>query len=187
MGYLKYLRNLWKNPQQNARYRELLLKARREPVTIKLERPTNLARARSLGYKPKQGVIVVRQRVTRGGRMRPDIKGGRRSAHAHQKKVVKKTYQQVAEERVQRKYKNCEVLNSYKILEDGKYFWYEVILIDRLHPAVLADKQLSRVAKQRGRVFRGVTSAGRKARGLRKKGMGSEKNRPSLRAKLRRH
>ena len=32
-------------------------------------------RARSLGYKPKQGVIIVRQRVIRGGRMRPDIKG----------------------------------------------------------------------------------------------------------------
>ncbi len=187
MGYLAYVKKLWQHPKENEHYRELLLAARREPVTVRLERPTNIARARSLGYKPKQGVIVVRQRLLRGGRMRPDIKGGRRSAHARQSKIVKKNYQQIAEERVAAKYKNCEVLNSYKILEDGKHLWYEVILVDRLHPAVLADKNLKGVAKQQNRTFRGLTSAGRKARGLRKKGQGSEKNRPSLRAKKRLH
>ena len=189
MGYLKYLRDLWKNPQKNNPdgYRELLLKARREQVTVRLHRPTNIARARTLGYKPKQGVIVVRQRVIRGGRMRADIKGGRRSAHSHQSKIVKKNYQQVAEERVAVKYKNCEVLNSYKVIEDGKNLWYEVILVDREHPAVKADKNLYGIAKQKGRAQRGLTSAGRKARGLRKKGQGAEKIRPSLRANKRTH
>ncbi len=189
MGYLKYLRDLWKKPQKNnpEGYRALLLKVRREPSTLRIERPTNISRARSLGYKPKQGVIIVRQRLLRGGRMRPNITGGRRSAHAHQSKIVKKNYQQVAEERAQAKYKNCEVLNSYKLIEDGKYFWFEVILLDREHPAVKADKNLKGVAKQHGRAHRGLTSAGRKARGLRKKGKGSEKNRPSLRSKKRLH
>ncbi len=187
MGYLKYVRKLWQKPSENEHQRERLLKARHEPVTLRLERPTNIARARSLGYKPKQGVIVVRQRVNRGGRMRPDIKGGRRSAHAHQSKVVKKGYQQVAEERANAKYKNCEVLNSYKAFEDGKHLWYEIILIDREHPVVKADKNLRGVAKQKNRAGRGLTSAGRKSRGLRKKGQGSEKNRPSLSARKNLH
>ena len=76
-----------------------------------------------------------------------------------------------------------EVLNSYFLAKDGTYSWYEVILVDREHPAVKADKQLSGIAKQRGRVFRGLTSAGRKMRGLRWKGKGAEKVRPSANAR----
>lgn len=187
MGYLKYVRELWKKPAKNPAYRELLLKVRREPVTVRLERPTRIDRARSLGYRAKQGVIVVRQRVTRGGRMRPDIKGGRRSAHSSQRKVVQKSYQAVAEARAQFKFKNCEVLSSYKLLQDGKSAWFEIIMLDRESPVIKADKDLSGVAKQRNRTGRGITSSGRKSRGLMSKGVGAEKIRPSLRANLRRH
>jgi len=80
---------------------------------------------------------------------------------------------------------NLEVLNSYWVGEDGRYKWFEVILVDRSHPAILSDPQLSQIAKQRGRVYRGLTSAGRRARGLRRKGKGAEKIRPSLRANFR--
>jgi len=189
MGYLTYVKKLWQQPKKNMpdSFRELLLKMRREPVTVRLERPTNIARARSLGYKPKQGVVVIRQRVNRGGRMRPDIKGGRRTAHSGQNKVLKKNYQQVAEERAQVKHKNCEVLGSYKLAEDGHYAWYEIIMIDRMHPAVLADARYASIATQKGRSQRGLTSAGRKARGLRQRGSGAEKQRPSLRAHKRLH
>lgn len=175
MGYLKYVRALWKKPSEHPHQRELLLQLRREPVTVRLQRPTRIDRARSLGYKPKKGVLIVRQRLTRGGRMRPDIKGGRRTAHSTQRKTLKKNYQQVAEERVAVKHKNCEVLGSYHLLSDGKYAWYEVILIDRESPDVKADHRLKGVARQRGRAQRGLTSAGRKARGLRSKGKGAEK------------
>ncbi len=175
MGYLKYLRALWKRPSDQEHYRELLLKIRREPATVRLQRPTRIDRARSLGYKPKKGVLIVRQRLVRGGRKRPDIKGGRRSAHSSQRKTLRKNYQQIAEERVARQYTNCEVLGSYHLAADGRYVWYEVILLDRESPEVLADKRLAGVAKQRGRAYRGLTSAGRKARGLRRKGKGAEK------------
>lgn len=189
MGYLKYVKRLWQKPQKNLadRYRELLLKVRREPVTIRLDRPTRIDRARSIGYKPKNGVIVVRQRVIRGGKMNPDIKGGRRSAHSSQHKVNRKSYQRIAEERVATKYRNCEVLNSYKVIQDGKHFWFEVILLDRMNPEVLADARYGPVVKQRGRAFRGLTSAGRKTRGLRNRGLGTEKIRPSRRANKRLH
>jgi len=181
MGYLKYVRKLWEQPKVNMKdgYRELLLRVRREPVTMRIERPTNIARARSLGYKPKEGVLIIRQRVVMGSKQRPDIKGGRRTSHSHQDKNLIKNKQQIAEERVASKYLNCEVLNSYLVIKDGKNAWYEVIMIDRNHPAVLADKQLAGIAKQQGRAFRGLTSTGRKSRGLRAKGQGAEKVRPS--------
>lgn len=189
MGYLKYVKKLFQKPSEEATtvQRERLIAMRREPVTIRIERPTNIATARSLGYRPKQGVIVVRQRVLRGGRQRPDIKGGRRSAHSSQRKVVKKNYQQVAEERANKVYKNCEVMNSYKVAADGTYYWYEIIMVDRCHPVVLSDQQLAQVGTDRGRAFRGITSAGRRGRGLHKKGIGAEKIRPGLRANKRLH
>ncbi|MBR9702664.1 50S ribosomal protein L15e [Candidatus Woesearchaeota archaeon] len=189
MGYLKYVKKLFQKPSEEATavQRERLIAMRREPVTIRIERPTNIATARSLGYKAKQGLIIVRQRVIRGGRQRPDIKGGRRSAHSRQRKVVKKNYQQIAEERANKVFKNCEVMNSYKVAQDGTYYWYEIIMVDRYHPVVLNDKQLAQVATDKGRAFRGITSAGRKGRGLRKKGIGAEKIRPSLRSKKRLH
>ncbi len=45
--------------------------------------------------------------------------------------------------------------------------------------------KLKNIAKKKGRAFRGLTSAGRKSRGLRRKGKGAEKVRPSLRANKR--
>ncbi|RME53701.1 50S ribosomal protein L15e [Candidatus Woesearchaeota archaeon] len=183
MGLYQYLREAWKRPKEAIRsqYRERLIAWRREPVTVRITRPTRLDRARSLGYRAKQGIIVVRQRVGRGGRQRPTIRKGRRSAHFGRRKTLQKNYQAIAEERANKKFPNCEVLGSYWVADDGKNYWYEIILVDRSHPVVKKDKQLSGIAQQRGRAFRGLTSAGRKARGLRKKGTGSEKTRKKRR------
>jgi len=189
MGYLKYVREIWNKPtsESKAIQKTRLIGWRKQPVTIRIEHPTRPDRARSLGYKAKLGFVVVRQRVKRGGRQRPKIKKGRRPKHSRRKKIVKKNYQQIAEERACKNYKNCEVLNSYIAGKDGISYWYEVILIDRDHPVVLHDKNARWIAVQRGRAFRGLTSAGRKSRGLRKKGKGTEKTRPSLRANKRLH
>ncbi len=177
MGIYKYIRESWKNPKKGMKelYRQRLIKWRKEPVTVKLEKPTRLDKARSVGYKAKPGVFVVRQRVNRGGRMRPKFKSGRRSKHMRRKKIVTKSYQQVAEERAGRKYKNCEVLNSYQVAQDGKFYWFEIILVDRDHPAIKSDKDLAWIKDHKGRAQRGLTSAGTRSRGLQKKGKGAEK------------
>ena len=185
-----YIREMWKRPWDGIVGKlmwERLQKWRREPAVVRIERPTRLDRARALGYKAKQGVIVVRVRVRRGGRRASRPNKGRKVGNLMvSRKTPKKNLQWIAEERANRKYPNMEVLNSYWVGEDGRYKWFEVILIDRSHPSILSDPQLSQIAKQRGRVFRGLTSAGRKARGLRRKGKGAEKIRPSLRANFRR-
>ena len=110
--------------------------------------------------------------------------GGRRPKAKSQEKDINKSYQQIAEERAQWSYRNCEVLNSYWVGEEGKHAWYEVILVDRHNPHILADPNINWISSVKGRVFRGLTSAGRKSRGLSIRGKGAEKARPSKRANL---
>ncbi len=192
MSLYKHIRDIWKKPKEGLGdlWRERLIAWRREQSTTKLNRPTRIDRARSLGYKAKQGYVVVRQRVLRGGHKRPMIKKGRRSKHYGQRLSLRKNYQVIAEERANKKFKNLSVLNSYWVMEDGKYYWFEVILVDPSHPVIKSDKKINWICdpKHRSRVFRGQTSAGRKMRGLRgNKGKGAEKARPSRRAHQRKH
>ena len=192
MSLYKHIRNAWKKPKANMPelVRERLIKWRRENVTVKLERPTRIDRARSLGYKAKQGYVVVRQRVLRGGHTRPQIKAGRRPKRYGTRLTLRKNYQQIAEERAQKRFVNLVVLNSYWVAQDGKHYWYEIILVDPDHPVIKSDPKINWICekKNRSRVFHGKTSAGRKGRGLRSgKGKGYEKARPSRRAHLRRH
>ena len=180
--FYQRIKENWRNLSSELR-QERLISWRRENAVVRIERPTRLDRARSLGYRAKQGIILARVRIKRGGRQRErPTKSGRRSKRQTSRKVVKMNHLWICEQRVNKKYKNCEILGSYPLLKDGKYFWAEVVLIDRDHPAVLKDPILRNVARQKGRVFRGLTSSARKSRGLRHKGKGAEKIRPSIRA-----
>jgi large subunit ribosomal protein L15e len=92
-----------------------------------------------------------------------------------------KSLKLVAEERAARKFPNLRVLNSYWVWEDGRYKWYEMVMVDPYHPVIQSDENINWICESvhRGRVFRGLTSAGKKMRGLRHKGRGAEKVRPS--------
>jgi len=176
----QHIREIWKQPRENlgSIWQERLLEWRNQNVTVRINRPTRIDRARSLGYRAKQGYIIIRQRVNRGGRKRETIRKGRRSKNFGQRKDLDKSYQSVAEERSVKNYPNCEVLNSYYVGEDGIHYWYEVILIDKAHPQILADPRINWIFKNKhkGRVSRGLTSAAKKSRGLRSnKGKGAEK------------
>jgi large subunit ribosomal protein L15e len=170
----------FKSPQQ-----QRLIQWRKEENFLRLEKPTRIDRARSLGYKSKPGFIVVRARVRRGGLRKHKIKGGRKpSTKGISKITMRKSTQRIVEERTGKRYPNMEVLNSYWVGEDGKNHFYEIILVDPVHPAILKDPKInwiSNVSSKR-RVLRGKTSAGQRGRGLRKKGKGAEKVRPSVRA-----
>ncbi|MBU0953580.1 MAG: 50S ribosomal protein L15e [Nanoarchaeota archaeon] len=154
---------------------------RREAVVARVEHPTQRQRAHTLGYKAKQGFAVARVRVKKGVSKRPKIRHGRRPKRTGMFYPTDKSKQQMAEEKAARKFRNMEVMNSYWVGDDGVVTWYEIILADRAHPAVLRDQERAWITKQRGRAFRGITSAGRKSRGLHKRGTGSEHTRPSRR------
>jgi large subunit ribosomal protein L15e len=116
---------------------------RREPVLNRIPRPSRLDRARRLGYKSKQGILVVRARVGRGGMRKQRPVSGRRPKHigvVHIKQGI--SMRKVAERRVNEKFPNLEVLGSYYLHKDGKYLWYEVILADPAHPCIYKDKEM---------------------------------------------
>lgn len=187
MGVYQRIGELWKKPKENmpAQYRQHLIDWRKGAITVRIAKPTRLDRARALGYRAKQGIIVVRQRVDAGGHKRPDFAGGRHSKHLRTTMILAKNYRLIAEERANKHFPNCEVLNSYFVGGDSKHYWYEVILADRGHPAVAKDSRTGWIVQQnqKGRVYRGKTSAGRKIRGLYHKGKGAERLRPSKTAR----
>ena len=162
-----------------------MIQWRSDPVFNRIERPTRLDRARALGYRAKPGFIVVRTRVRRGGLRKRAIRKGRKPRSKGILKItMSKSIKRIAEERTQKHYPNMEVLNSYWVGQDGRHKFFEVILVDVSHPAILADPKISWMAdkQHRSRVFRGLTSAGHKGRGLRWKGKGAEHVRPSIKA-----
>ncbi len=189
MGFYKYISALWKRPKENLKelYKQRLIKWRKEPVVVRIEKPTRIDKARKYGYKAKQGFVVARVRVRAGGRNRPKPSGGRKPSKSGLKKFYpKKSLQWIAEEKANRKFPNLEVLGSYLVGEDSIYKWFEVILVDPHHPQIKNDPDINWICFQRGRVFRGLTPAGRTSRGLRNRGKGAEKIRPSIRSHGRR-
>ncbi|MCE8423071.1 MAG: 50S ribosomal protein L15e [Candidatus Methanoperedens sp.] len=183
-----YIRDAWKKPDESyvdELQWERMQEWRRGSSVVRLEHPTRLDRARSLGFKAKQGIIVARTRIRRGARRKSRYQRGRRTKRMGVNRITPgKSIQTIAEERAARRYPNMQVLNSYWVGQDGKSKWYEVILVDTSHPVIRSDKNLKWITenKHKGRVFRGKTSAGRKGRGQRRKGKGTEKTRPSLRS-----
>lgn len=184
-----HLGNQWKKPDTSYQspQQQRLIKWRKEENYLRVEKPLRIDRARNLGYKAKPGYIVVRARVRRGGLRKHKIKGGRKPSRKGIKKITAaKSTQRIAEERTAKRYPNMEVLNSYWAGEDGKHHYYEIILVDPVHPAIMRDPKINWITdtSNKRRVQRGKTSAGQKGRGLRHKGKGAEKVRPSIRANL---
>lgn len=185
-GMYHYVRQAWKKPDTK-RLRELMIEWRRDPVFVKVEYPLRIDRARSLGYKAKKGFVIIRVRIKRGGHKRPRPNKGRRSKRLHARKTLKMNYKWIAESRVQKKYTNLEVLNSYVIGKDGINYFYEVIVVDPNRPEIKKDKTINWICKpeNKKRALRGLTSAAKKSRGLRSKSP-MNKSRPSVRAGKRR-
>ncbi len=128
---------------------------RTEHAIQRIERPSRLDRARKLGYKAKQGIILVRARVGRGGMRKQRPVSGRRPKHlgvVHIKQGI--SMQRVAERRVLESFPNMESLGSYYLHKDGRYFWYEVILADPYHPSISHDKEMCRRLKALAKINR---------------------------------
>jgi large subunit ribosomal protein L15e len=73
--------------------------------------------------------------------------------------------------------------------QDSTYKYFEVVLVDVAHNAIRNDPRINWLCKSvhKHRELRGLTSAGKKYRGLRGKGHTHQKNRPSRRATWKRN
>ncbi len=180
-GMYHFIKQAWKKPDTKT-LRERMVEWRASEAQVKVDKPLRLDRARTLGYKDKKGFSIIRIRVKRGGHKRERPNKGRRGKRLHTRKNLKMSYKWIAEQRVQNKHKNLEVLNSYLIGKDGIYYFYEVICIDPQRPEIKNNKDTSWVKRtaNKKRVLRGLTSAAKKSRGLRDKSP-TNKARPSVR------
>ncbi|KAF8357988.1 hypothetical protein PRIPAC_92983, partial [Pristionchus pacificus] len=137
----------------------------------RVNRPARPEKVRHHGFRSKQGFVVYRVRVRRGGRKWPVIKGqtyGKPKTHGVNELKNVRSHQGVAEGRVGKRCGAHRVLSSYWIAEDSTYKFYEVVLIDPQHKAIRTNAELNWICKpvHKHREMRGLTSGGRKSRGL---------------------
>merc|ERR1712178_434138 len=180
MGAYRYLQELWKRKQCETMQFVLRLRTweyRQLPTMHRVTRPSRPDKARRLGYKAKQGVVIYRCAIRRGSRKTNTPKG------IIQMKS-RKNLRSIAEERVGRKMGALRVLNSYWVGQDGTYKFYEVICVDPAHNAVRNDAKLNWICNptHKHREIRGLTGAGKTFRGLRKRGDRVNNRRPSKNA-----
>lgn len=110
-------------------YRKRLIEWRKQEAIVRIEKPTRIERARSLGYKENNRFIVVRVRVRKGNPFKRRPRSGRRPKRMGVKQwTYKISDKKIAENRAQSKYSNMRVVGSYLVGEDGVYKWYEVVL-----------------------------------------------------------
>ena len=132
---------LWK--ENSPELRDRVVSWRKQDAVTRIEKPSRILRARRLGYKAKQGIIVIRMRVGTGGMRRKRPTGGRRPKHLGVTRIkAAVNMKQVADRRVLERYPNMALLGSYFIYKDGMHYWFEVILADPSHPRIIKDKEL---------------------------------------------
>ncbi|CAB4059417.1 RP-L15e [Lepeophtheirus salmonis] len=113
-------------------------------------RSTRPDKARRLGHKNKQGFVIYRIAMRRGGRKRPVPKGKPKTSGA------------VKQQKPERNF----TIHCRGTYSTSKYF--EVILIDPHHKAIRRDPKINWMCRavQKHRELRGLTAAGKKSRGL---------------------
>ena len=132
---------LWK--ENSPELRDRVISWRKQDAVTRIEKPSRILRARRLGYKAKQGIIVIRMRVGTGGMRKKRPTGGRRPKHLGVTRIkAAVNMKQVADRRVLERYPNMALLGSYFIYKDGMHYWFEVILADPSHPRIIKDKEL---------------------------------------------
>jgi large subunit ribosomal protein L15e len=178
MGAYKYMEELWRHKQSDALRFLMRVRAweyRQRPNILTCNRPSRTDKAHRLGYKAKQGYVIVRAGVRRGGRKRQNHRGmvfGKPKHQGINQLKFERNLQSVAEEKAGRRYANLRVLNSYWVNQDATMKYYEVIMVDPAHQKIRNDPRVNWIVNpvHKHRECRGLTSAGRKARGLRKSG-----------------
>ena len=132
---------MWKD--NSAELREKAILWRKQNAIVRIAKPSRIIRARRLGYKAKQGIVVVRMRVGTGGMRKQRPRGGRRPKHLGVTRIkAAVSMKQVAERRVLERYRNMKLLGSYFLYKDGMHYWFEVILADPSHKRIAKDKEI---------------------------------------------
>ncbi|MEM2237041.1 MAG: hypothetical protein QXR26_00305 [Candidatus Caldarchaeum sp.] len=139
MSFYRMLNRYWRERPESlvTAMRGRLVEWRKEKSVVRVDKPLRLDRARSIGYRDKQGYVVLRVRVRRGGFSKPRPRSGRRpKALGVVKHKVNISLKEEAIQRALKKYPNLKALGAYPLASDAMYKWFEVVAVDPSHPSV---------------------------------------------------
>ncbi len=130
MGAYKYIRESFAKTtaQRGETVRKRLEAWRKQPGVVRVDNPTNPARAREVGYKAKKEFIIARVRVSKGKRSRPRAEMGRKPGKNVKRVPFAKPLSWLAEQKAAKKFTNLAVINSYNVASDGDVEYYEIVL-----------------------------------------------------------
>ncbi|MCS7133424.1 MAG: hypothetical protein RMI43_01240 [Candidatus Caldarchaeum sp.] len=134
----KLVGELWRERPEALKVllRKRMVEWRKERAVERVDTPLRLDRARSLGYKAKQGYVVLRVRVRRGGFSKPRPRAGRRQkALGVVRHKVNVSMKEEAIQKVRKHFPNLKPLGAYPLTQDSLYRWYEVVAFDPYHPS----------------------------------------------------
>lgn len=140
------------------------------------------------GLLPLESRYGVREAVKLTSATSPPRFAGKPTNQGVNQLKYQRSLRATAEERVGRRCANLRVLNSYWINQDSTYKYYEVILVDPNHRAIRSDPRINWIVSpvHKHREARGLTSTGKKSRGL-NKGHRYNKTRAGRRKTWKRH
>ncbi|VVB70471.1 50S ribosomal protein L15e [uncultured archaeon] len=130
MGARKYIRKSFMKAMKTRtlEYKNRIISYRKKDAKIvKLDKPTNPVRAKTLGFKQSKSYVVYRLTVRKGMRARPKPDQGRKPGKSRKFKEPGFSWQDYAENTLLKKRNNLTIVGSYKVGEDGDTTFYEVL------------------------------------------------------------
>ncbi len=140
----KYIRQSFRTTMasKSRLYKERLVQWGKQGTVVRLEGPTNVPRARSLGYKATKEYLIARVRISKGKRARRRVDLGRKPGKNRKKVNPGVPLSQYAEGKARKNFTNLNVTGSYFIGQTGSDKYFEVILFNP-HPDVPRFKAAS--------------------------------------------
>ncbi|XP_049777532.1 60S ribosomal protein L15-like [Schistocerca cancellata] len=174
MGAYKHIQELYRKKQSDIMKFLLRIRCWQYKQLTRMGRapgPLRPDKARRLGYRAKQGFVIYRIRVRRGGRKHrvpKDATYGKPKSLGVNELKPTRNFQSISEERVGRRCGALRMLNCCWVAQDSTYKYYEVILVDPAHKAIRRDAKINGICRavMKHRELQGLTSAGSKSHGL---------------------
>ncbi len=130
MGARKYITKSFRNSvkKRTIEYKNRIISYRKaDKKIVKIDKPTNPVRAKTLGFKQSKDYLVYRLTVRKGMRARPKPDQGRKPGKSRKFKEPGFSWKDYAENTLMKYRNNLEIVGSYKVGEDGDTSFFEVL------------------------------------------------------------
>lgn len=130
MGAYKYISESYRKTvaERSPVYRARLVEWHKQPTLVRLDGPTNVPRARSLGFKATKDFVVVRVRISKGKRTRRRADLGRKPGKNRKEVNPGSKLSYYAIVKAERRFTNLVVVGAYLAGQTGTDKYFEIIM-----------------------------------------------------------